>query len=133
MPSQNSSLEICIGMICGSLPCIKPLYTRLRHGNKSIGLSADSSLGRRSSAYQLSNRKRFASSDESSSKPAAIYRSHNIEYSSGPAIVPRTESEDSILPRNMTAYGGHVETLVRGPSASNDHGMVEQGGRPWNG
>lgn len=133
MPSQTFSLEICIGMICGSLPCIKPLYTRLRHGNKSIGLSADSSSGHRPSAYQLSDRKRFASSDDRSIKPAGIYRSHNIEYSIGPAVVPRTESEDSILPRNMMAYGGHVETLVRGPSASDDHGMVEQGGRPWNG
>lgn len=109
-------------MICGSLPCIKPLYTRLRHGNKSLSLPAttSSSLGRRPSAYQLSDRKRFVSSD--GSMPTAIYRSHNIEFSSGPAVDPRNESEDSILPRNMTAYGGHVETLVRGPSASDERG-----------
>ncbi|KAJ4403408.1 hypothetical protein N0V82_010659 [Gnomoniopsis sp. IMI 355080] len=63
-------LEICIGMICGSLPCIKPLYTRLRHGHTSLALSNtaynyhSSSAGAhhygrsgRSSAYQLSERK----------------------------------------------------------------------------
>lgn len=120
-------------MICGSLPCIKPLYTRLRYGNKSLSITAaSSSSGRRPSAYQLSDRKHFASSD-GSGKPTAIYRSHNIEYNSGPVVVPRTESEDSILPRNMTAYGGHVETLVRGPSASDERGMAEQGRRPWDG
>lgn len=122
-------------MICGSLPCLKPLYTRLHHGNKSLGLPATSSSGRHPSAYQFSDLKRFGNSDGGggSSKPTAIYRSHNIEYTSGPAVVPRTESEDSILPRNMTAYGGHVETLLRGPSASYGHGMAEQGVRPWNG
>lgn len=122
-------------MICGSLPCIKPLYTRLRHGNKSLGLSgASSSSGPRVSAYQLSERKRFAANSSDGSggnKPTTIYRSHNIEYSSGPALIPRTESEDSILPRTMTAYGGHVETQVRGPSASDERGMVETGGRGW--
>ncbi|KAJ4394815.1 hypothetical protein N0V93_004035 [Gnomoniopsis smithogilvyi] len=144
-------LEICIGMICGSLPCIKPLYTRLRHGDKSLSLSAaSSSLGgpHRPSAYQLSDRKRFtgagggagsvdilSSSGGGGGKPTGIYRSHNIEYSSGPAVIPRTESEDSILPRNMmTGYGGHVETQVRGPSAADEHEMAEhQYGRAWSG
>lgn len=94
-------LEINVGMMCGSIPCMKPLYARLRYG-KSVNQSASTG------SYQLSDR--FASKAGN-----AIYRHHDIEHTTGPAEVPRAESEDSILPRGVTY--GQVETRVQGPSS----------------
>ncbi|KKY35465.1 putative integral membrane family protein [Diaporthe ampelina] len=96
-----AALEINVGMMCGSMPCMKPLYARLRYG-KSVGQSASTG------SYQLSDR--FASKAGN-----AIYRHHDIEHTSGPAEMPRAESEDSILPRAVTY--GQVETRVQGPSS----------------
>lgn len=88
---RYNRLEICIGMICGSIPCVKPLYTRLRYGKaRATSTSAGS--------YQLSDRAVFANKARTQN---TIYRSQEIEFSSGPAVSPRPESEDSILPRTI--------------------------------
>jgi hypothetical protein len=98
---MSSRLEINVGMMCGSIPCMKPLYTHLRKEN-SVGGSHSSD------SYQVSDR--FARKAEN-----AIYRDYDIERSSGLAEPPCTQSEDSILPRTVT--NGQVETRVQGPDA----------------
>lgn len=89
-------LEICVGMMCGSLPCIKPLYSRVRYGK--LGDSAPES-------HQLSGRTKSAMGDN-----AIIFFAQDVEFSVTPAPLPRAESQDSILPRTLNY--GRVDTQV---------------------
>lgn len=100
--------------MCGSLPCIKPLYSRLRRNGTSLKVPS----GKTEESYQLpssagwkSAKSAAAAAGAAAGADNAIYYSHDIEFSSAPVAPRRADSQDSILPRNMN-YGGHVETRV---------------------
>ncbi|PVH91880.1 hypothetical protein DM02DRAFT_702580 [Periconia macrospinosa] len=76
-------MEICVGMICGSLPCLKPLYHRIKGGTRIPS--------QKSSSYASG----FAGIMDGS-------RAKNGKSSANEFInlEDRSKSEDSILPRN---------------------------------
>lgn len=76
-------------MICGSLPCIKPLYSRVRYGKLEDSAAA---------SYQLSSARKRPKGEN------AIYFSQDVEFSVQPAPPLRADSQDSMLPRALT-YG----------------------------
>lgn len=93
---RGRRLEICVGMMCGSLPCIKPLYSRVRYGKLKDSTAA---------SYQLSSPTRKTGKGEN-----AIYFSQDVEFSVQPAPPFRPDSQASMIPRTLTY--GHAESQV---------------------
>ena len=93
-------MEICVGMICGSLACLKPFYQSLRgHYPAPPSLFPGTSL------------------KDSQDKSPGIYRTYDIECRSSPVDLDveldvRTRSEDLILPNYQGC--GSVKTVVNG-------------------
>lgn len=81
--------------MCGSLPCIKPLYSRVRYGKPKDSANA---------SYQLSSHKKGLKGEN------AIYFSQDVEFSGQPVPSFRADSQDSMLPRTLSYC--HTETQV---------------------
>jgi hypothetical protein len=85
-------MEICVGMICGSLPCLKPLYHHIKHGGRSpTTISTSSRTASHSTSKWLRSRDRNSKYSPQKSVDLEL-EERNI----------RSKSEESILPRAHT-------------------------------
>ncbi|KAF2113572.1 hypothetical protein BDV96DRAFT_601066 [Lophiotrema nucula] len=81
-------MEICVGIICGSLPCLKPLYHHIKTGGKSSSKgsalyasgSASAASGLRSSARRYRAQVSIDLRDRSKSSEETILPKHHQSY-----------------------------------------------------
>jgi hypothetical protein len=76
------SMEICVAMICGSIPCLKPLYHHITGRSKS---------------------KISSSSSSHPSNGTGAFRSKHTKYGVDISVLreDRSKSQESILPRTF--------------------------------